>query len=235
MLSRTYLVFCICMSLAACGGGDSSNGKNRAFDTSTMFQAFPNSTGSLRTVSSKGAVSADHPFFLSIGTNGRACVTCHQPSLDWTITPSFVRERFDATAGTDPLFRIVDGSNSPNADVSTEQSRRIAYSMLLNKGLIRVGMPIPANAEFTLEVVDDPYGFASAKELSLFRRPLPSTNLKFLTTVMWDGRESLANQTLHDNLGQQSNDATRGHAQGARDLTPDERNQIVDFETSLVN
>lgn len=31
--------------------------------------------------------------------------------------------------------------------------------------------------------VDDPYHYASAAELALFRRPLPTTNLKFDSTV----------------------------------------------------
>ena len=44
--------------------------------------------------------------------------------------------------------------------------------------------------QFELAQVDDPYGYASATELSLFRRPLASTNLRFLSTVMWDGRET---------------------------------------------
>ncbi len=144
-----------------------------------------------------------------------------------------MQERFDATGGTDPLFRTVDGSNSPNADVSTLDARRNAYSMLLRKGVIRVGLPLPDPAEFTLEAVDDPYGFASAKELSLFRRPLPSTNIKFLSTVMWDGRESAPGQSLHSNLTHQANAATRGHAQATRDLTPEEQAQIVEFESNL--
>src|SRR3989442_369561 len=74
------------------------------------------------------------------------------------------------------------------ADVPTVEARRGAYGLLLRKGLIRVGLPVPAGAEFELVGVDDPYGYASAAELSLFRRPLPSTNLRFLTTIMWDGR-----------------------------------------------
>lgn len=72
------------------------------------------------------------------------------------------------------------------------KARQAAYSTLLERGVIRVGLPIPANAEFDLIAVDDPYKFASAAQLSLFRRPLPSTNLRSLTTVMWDGRESFA-------------------------------------------
>ena len=69
--------------------------------------------------------------------------------------------------------------------------------MLLNKGNIRVGIGIPVGAEFTLEAVDDPYGYASETELSLFRRPMPSTNLKFISGVMWGGRET----TLDSNSG----------------------------------
>lgn len=118
--------------------------------------------------------------------------------------------------------------------------------MLLNKGLIRVGIGIPADGEFELVAVDDPYGYASAKELSLFRRPLPSTNLKFLSTVMWDGRETFkdpASQdcilgtsncfaSIHFDLADQSNAATTGHAQG-QPLGDAQREAIVAFETGL--
>ena len=118
---------------------------------------------------------------------------------------------------------------------------------LLSKGLIRVGIGIPANAEFELVAVDDPHGYASAKELSLFRRPLPSTNLKFLSTVMWDGRETFKDPASHDcilgttncfaslhfDLGDQSNAATIGHAQGSQPLTTAQREAIVAFETGL--
>ncbi len=155
--------------------------------------------------------------------------------------------RFEASAGTDPIFRTVDGSNSPNADVSTLEARRAAYSMLLSKGLIRIGIGIPPKAEFELVAVDDPYGFASASELSLFRRPLPSTNLNFLSTVMWDGRETLKDSasldcilgtttcfaSMHFDLADQSNSATATHAQGATALTTAQREAIVAFETTL--
>jgi cytochrome c peroxidase len=149
--------------------------------------------------------------------------------------------------GTDPIFRTNDGSNSPNADVSTVESRRSAYSMLLSKGLIRIGIGIPAGAEFELAEVDDPHRYASAKELSLFRRPLPSTNLKFLSTFMWDGRETFKDPASHDcilgtttcfasphfDLADQSNAATTGHAQAAQPLATAQREAIVAFETTL--
>jgi hypothetical protein len=141
---------------------------------------------------------------------------------------------FDDGLGLSAVFRTVDGSNSPSADVSTLAKRRKAYSQLLTKGVIRIGLPIPANAEFELVAVDDPYHFASAAQLSLFRRPLPTTNLKFDSTVMWDGREVVAGQTVAADLATQANDATLTHAQG-QPLTQAQRESIVNFETALAS
>jgi hypothetical protein len=208
---------------------------------------FPNPTGFAATFSPTGTVDLTGPFFQSLGTNGRSCGTCHQASDGWTMTPAHIQQRFDATDGTDPVFRPVDGANAPELDVSTVEARRTAYSMLLAKGLIRVGIGIPAGAEFELVAADDPYGHASAQDLSLFRRPLPATNLKVLSTVMWDGRETFKDPAspdcvigtsncfaaLHFNLGDQANSATLGHAQGASPLTDEQREAIVDFESSL--
>ena len=208
--------------------------------------AFRNADGFAATYSTAGSIDLKNPFFQSLGSNGRACVSCHQPSEGWTITPAGLRQRFHETHGMDPVFRTNDGSNSPNADVSTLESRRRAYSMLLNKGLIRVGVGIPADAEFELVAVDDPYGYASAAELSLFRRPLPSTNLKFLSTVMWDGRETFKDPASHDcilgtancfasihfDLADQANAATTGHAQG-QPISDAQREAIFAFETGL--
>ena len=208
---------------------------------------FPNPTGMAATFSTAGKVDLTGPFFQSLGSNGRSCGSCHQPGDGWTVTPADVQARFDASEGTDPIFRTVDGSNSPDADVSTVEARRSAYSMLLDKGLIRVGIGILPDAEFVLDAVDDPYGYANAKELSLFRRPLPSTNLQFLSTVMWDGRETFkdaASQdcilgtticfaTLHFDLADQSNSATVGHAQAAQPLSSEQREAILAFEMTL--
>jgi cytochrome c peroxidase len=181
-----------------------------------------NESGTARTISVTKfpIVAEDNPFFQDLGVNGRRCVTCHQPAENMTVSATGVRARFDATGGTDPIFRTNDGSNSPVADVSTPEARRAAYSLLLSKGLIRVGLPIPADAEFELIAVDDPAGYAgnnaNGNELSLFRRPLPATNLTFLSTVMWDGRETLqkgSSAAIHFDLMHQANSATQGHAQ----------------------
>ena len=171
-------------------------------------------------------------FFQSLGTNDRACVTCHQPQNGWTITPSSVRQRFRDSDGFDPIFRTNDGANCPSADVSSVDARRSAYSLLLKKGLIRVALPIPPQAEFSLVDVDDPYD-CTGFELALFRRPLPSTNLRFLSAVMWDGRETQAGKTMEENFRQQAIDATLGHAQALAPPTAAQLKEIVDVETAL--
>jgi cytochrome c peroxidase len=207
---------------------------------------FSNPSGMAATFSTSGSIDTTNPFFQSLGTNGRSCATCHQASDAWTVNPASIQRRFLETLGLDPIFRTNDGATSPNADVSTVAARRSAYSMLLTKGLIRVGIGIPADAEFELADVDDPYHYASASELSLFRRPLPAANLKFLSTVMWDGRETFADPSgdciegtsrcfasLGFDLSDQSNGATLGHAQASQALTTAQREAIVRFETGL--
>lgn len=193
----------------------------------------PNEAGIARTFSVNGSIDTSTLFFQSLGTNGRTCATCHDHGNGWTVAAGSVQARFNATNGTDPIFRTNDGSNSPNADVSTLAARQAAYSMLTSKGLIRVGRPIPAGAEFELVAVDDPYGFASAAELSLFRRPLPSMNLKFITLVMWDGRETVLPNDIAFDLAHQANDATLGHAAATTALTDSQKNEIVQTETPL--
>src|SRR3954451_6208094 len=199
-------------------------------------------TGVFTSVSARGFIDLENEFFQDLGTNGRRCVSCHVPTTGWTITPKQLQETFEETdggayddgLGLSAVFRTNDGSNSPKADVSTKAKRKQAFSMLLNKGLIRVGLPVPATAEFELVAVDDPYHFASAAELSLFRRRLPTANLKFDSTVMWDGREVVPGATVASELLTQSSDAVVGHAQG-KPLTAAQRQSIVDFETSLAS
>jgi cytochrome c peroxidase len=121
-----------------------------------------------------------------------------------------------------------------------------AYSLLLNRGLIRIPIAVPANADYQVLRVDNQYGCNESNVISMYRRPLPTTNLRFLSTVMFDGREStpatgttkisFANYptSLMNNLLHQSLDATNIHAQGdGTRPTPAEQQEIVNFETSL--
>lgn len=201
-------------------------------------------SGWLQTSTPSGSIDAGNPFFQSLGSNGRSCNSCHRQTEGWTISAAEVRHRFEATRGTDPIFRPVDGANSPLADVSTLAARVAAYSMLLDHGVIRVSLPVPSNAEFRLTAVDDPYGYASAQALSLFRRPLPATNLIWDTAVMWDGRETylpfkppmdagIDHEDVRVSLASQALHAIMGHEQAALEPGQATLERIVDFESHL--
>jgi hypothetical protein len=190
--------------------------------------------GQVQSFNANGSIDRDNPFFQDLGANGRRCVSCHQPDNAWTITPENVQARFANTNGADPIFTNNDGSNCEGVVPRSLAEKRDAYSLLLTRGLVRVGLDVPTGAEFFIEQLDDPFHCEPAtNDASLYRRPLPSTNLRFLSAVMWDGRESSPTTTILQDLAHQANDATRGHAQAARDITPDEARQIVTFETGL--
>jgi cytochrome c peroxidase len=209
---------------------------------------FPNSTGLLETYNTAGGpISLTGPFFQSLGTNGRSCSSCHRPAQGWGISSDEVKLRFLLTQGTDPIFRPIDGANcNESAQTGTLSERRAAYSLLLDRGLIRIGLGVQSNAEFDVVRVDNPYGCNDPSTLSVYRRPAPSTNLRFLSTLMWDGRES-STQTgtqkitpatnpadLLADLAHQALDATNIHAEAATPLSAEQQQAIVDFEMTLV-
>ena len=202
------------------------------------FQEFSDPEGRFANFNPGGPTDmANNAFFQDLGTNGRRCVTCHQASDAWSVIPPHIQSRFNATHGTDPIFRTNDGSGCPTQDVSTEDARRQAYSLLLSKGLIRIEQQVPPNAEFTVLNNDNPYGCTSTSAVSAYRRPLPSTNIPFLSTIMWDGRETFKDSTgkfqpIPFDLAHQAVDATTGHAQG-QPPTTEQVQQIIDFETSI--
>lgn len=189
-----------------------------------------NPSGVSATYNTTGSFDFNNPFFKSLGTNGRSCVTCHEPSQGWTVSAAGVQKRFKESNGLDPIFRAVDGANCPNNAAPGDAD---AFSQLLNKGLIRIDRPLPSNAEFTIQVDSDPYNCSTPTDISVYRRPLPSTNLKFLSAVMWDGRETAPGKSIADDLTQQAIDATLGHAQAAAAPDPATAQAIRDFESAL--
>src|SRR5438270_431430 len=196
-------------------------------------------TGTLSTYSTAGGVDQANPFFQSLGTNGRTCASCHVASDAWSITPPDLQARFNSSQGLDPVFAQVDGANCPSDDVSTFQARGAAYRLLLNKGLIRISLPVPSSAAFSITQIDDPYNCAqtTTSQPAMYRRPLPATNLGFLSAVMFDGRETIKNSSgtidLNASLTQQATDATLGHAQAKAAPSSQQLAQIVAFETAL--
>ena len=156
---------------------------------------YANDLGQIGVLNASGAVDAKgHPFFSALGTNGRACVSCHQPQDGMSVALDSIRWQWRVTQGKDPIFAAVDGMNCPNLDPSDP----LSHSLLLDRGLFRVGLPWPPrdaaggpmDPEFTIEVVRDPtgcntdpeYGLASPHPtVSVFRRPRPASNTKYTT------------------------------------------------------
>jgi cytochrome c peroxidase len=201
----------------------------------------PNATGQMGTVSTTGTIDQGNAFFRSFGTNGRSCASCHFQASAFGLSAEAARAVFATTGGTDPLFAPVDGANCPSV---TPADGAAGHSLLLNQGLIRVGLTVPADAEYTIAAVHDPYGCAlrgSPAEASVYRRVLPTTNLRFLSAVMWDGRETVRPLTdrttvaanLRAGLLHQAMDATLGHAQATVSPTAAQLGEMVDFELAL--
>ena len=216
-------------------------------NASTGSSVFADPSGALQVINANGRTNTNGAFFQSLGTNGRSCSTCHVADQAMSISPPQIQERFAQTHGRDPLFAAFDGANCPNG----KSSDAAAHSLLLSHGLIRIPLTVPAGAKFTVTVVHDPYGCAlvtdpkGVQTLSTYRRPLPTTNLGFLSTIMFDGRESPAGATtalgtvgtfkfnLNKDLTQQASDATLIHAQAAAAPTSEQLMDIVAFEMGL--
>src|SRR5580704_2130799 len=204
---------------------------------------FQDKTGAVATFNTGGDIVESNAFFQSLGTNGRSCATCHKADQAMSISAKGVREIFERTHGEDPLFAAVDGANCP----TNTSKDRAAHSLLLERGLIRIGINMPVNPQFTIAVVHDPYGCAISNDattglpvVSVYRRPLPTTNLRYLSAVMFDGRETLMPlnnaQTFQNNLNfdltSQAVNAVQTHAQGVTP-TADQLGAIVQFELGL--
>ena len=208
------------------------------------LQRSVDATGVIATVDVSGRINESGAFFQSLGTNGRSCATCHVASQAMSLSAQDIRSRFYQTKGQDPLFAAVDGANCPSARPGSAAD----HSLLLKHGLIRIFLPLPLNAQFSISVVRDPYGCAMLPNpaggqplVSVYRRPLPTANLNFLSTIMFDGRETknlLNNGTtflanLNADLTQQALDAITIHAQPAQAPTAAQLTEIVQFELGL--
>ena len=160
------------------------------------YVEYENSWGRLGIVNASGTLDTDgHPFFEPLGTNGRACVSCHQPADGMSLAVTSIANRWEATQGADPLFAAIDGMNCPNLPRGDAAS----HSLLLRRGLFRIPLPWPPVdaagdeivPEFTIEVVRDPTGCNSdsvygidgeRREVSVYRRPRPAANLRYVAS-----------------------------------------------------
>ena len=201
-------------------------------------------SGVLETYHGTGPLDATDPFFRSLGTNGRSCATCHVPENAFALSAARAEAVYERTRGRDPLFATVDGAACPTSTTG----HPLNFDLLRRYGLFRIALPLAPNPQFTISVVQDPYGCAlvtdpasGAVTVSVYRRPLPATNLDFLTAVQFDGRETVAPlndphtyfSNLMTDLKHQALDATMGHAQASVAPTDAQLTRIVAFEVAL--
>lgn len=234
---------------------------NRVFPERSNY---PDATGIITVLHVGGPVNTrGNPFFTSIGKNGRACVTCHQPTDGMSVSVKSVAERWTATHGKDPIFAAIDGSNCP----SLPQEATSSHSLLLTRGLFRIPRPWPRapdghpiTPQFTIQVMHDPtgcnldpiYGLKSAHPtVSVFRRPRPAANLKYVTAYgfVFDPKTGLplaidpqtglryAGNLMADGrvrtLREQALDALRTHLQRYAPVSATQMREIIDFESHL--
>lgn len=160
------------------------------------FKEYTNALGRVGIVNADGPFeTVGHPFFEPIGENGRACVSCHQPSDGMSLSLDSIRQRWEVTGGMDPIFAPIDGMNCPDLPAGDPASS----SLLLDRGTFRVFVPWPPKAangspmepEFDIEIVRDPtgcnthpeYGLTSANPMiSVYRRPRVMANMRYITS-----------------------------------------------------
>jgi len=252
-ISRTPAIMAVsALLLAGCSGTAPVTATTTTTTTTTTppatttvanLQPFTDTSGSIATYTSAGSIDQTTHFFQPLGTNGRTCATCHQLNQGMSISAAATQALFSSTNGADPLFNAVDGANCPTAATGDNTAR----SLLLNKGLIRVAVALPTNAQFTMTTLHDPYNCAIStsptgqQTISVYRRPLPTSGLPYSSAVMWDTRETalaLTNaltctQNLTSDLTQQLIDAVSTHQQGTSTPTPANITEVLTFQQGL--
>jgi len=251
MTSRPYSLSLVSLAfiIAGCSNGAPTSTTTTTTTTTTTvtipnLQPFADATGNVSTYTTAGVLDESTPFFQSLGTNGRTCFTCHQAAQGMSMTPTANTTLFNSTKGTDPLFSANDGANYPTAPTGDLAS----HSLILNNGLIRIAETLPAGTQFTITALNDPYGCAIVTDpttgrptISVYRRPLASTSLIYLSNVMWDTRETISplttastfSSSLTTDLTQQLLDAISIHAQGTIVPTSAEQASILALEQGL--
>jgi hypothetical protein len=137
------LVLFGCITLSACGGGGE--------DQSAALPIDPNActTGPAQTpvdtAFCRGKANFHDRTLAGLGGNGRACSDCHMDTENFQLTPAAAQARFSQMTMTgidDPLFRAIDAN-----DFRANGAAARNFTNLMQNGLIRVTIPLPANVK----------------------------------------------------------------------------------------
>lgn len=190
-----------------------------------------NAGGKAASFSKQGSINFDSEFFHAQGSNGRSCVTCHNPDDGWSMSAATVQRLFEETDGLHPIFANNLDADKPSAPVGTVEERRAAFTQLLQGKFVRRNS-VPVTAEFTVIGISDPFNESSSARLQFFRRSMPTAN--FLShQVSWDGANT-SGTDLRAGLERQANGNVTGAQQGAQ-ATAEVIDDIVDFEMNLTH
>jgi cytochrome c peroxidase len=125
----------------------------------------------------RGRVAFSDRNLKALGGNGRACADCHLPSDSFQLSPAAAKARFEALRlartynknADDPLFRPIDAD-----DFRANGANASDFSNLVENGLVRVTMPLPAN----VKLVEPATGALSAEtSVDLWRAVMPVLNV----------------------------------------------------------
>ena len=112
----------------------------------------------------RGQAFFNKPIGTKFGGNGRSCADCHMLSENFQLSPAAAKTRFDALQARrqhkpnadDALFRPVDAD-----DFRVNGANANDFSNLIENGLIRVTMPLPANVKLIDPATGQPSGETS--------------------------------------------------------------------------
>ena len=186
-------------------------------------------------------IDPGNAFFQSLGTNGRSCGSCHLQGSAFGLSAEAAQAVFAATGGTDPLFAPVDGANCPSV---TPADGAAGHSLLLNQGLIRVGLSRPRRRRVHHHGGPRPVrlrahgvagrGVGVPPGAAHDQPALPERgDVGRAGNHPAPDRPTTFPANLRAGLLHQAMDATLGHAQAAVSPTAAQLNAIVDFELAL--
>jgi len=130
-----------------------SHGQNAAIPND------PGAEGAARAAAARGHAAFNQRNLHQLGGNGRSCADCHMATESFQLSPAAVKSRFDELlarrledeGADDPLFRPVDAD-----DFRVNGEDASDYSNLIENGLVRVTMRLPANVKLLDPVTNQP-------------------------------------------------------------------------------